>query len=137
MTKQMTFDPSLLGFKSLGGPKGVGHHGGGGCYIISTKHADGRRSCKLTLDYETSDIVTSMFGDRVGFAYNDEGVIVLYKGDDRKVTRTAGSRANSTISIDSLGDEIESWFGDRRYIDYETSIWNGGTSMLLKPKVDE
>lgn len=129
------FNPEDFGFTPLNAKKASCHRKDY-CYLSVRKENAGRHSEKLVLvlDSETTDMCKAMFGERVSVATNDEGKIVLYKGEMRALSVSKTSLKRCTISMDVECEKIKGIIGNFSTYRYDAKVYGLGEAVLLTPK---
>lgn len=106
-------------------------------YLIFSRYGDKNKlKMNLILSKSTAALALELFGERVDFAPNQKGQIIVYQGNGgRKMSRhhSSGASTRITISMDSLAKDYIEAHGEFRHLYMEPDIYANGLALIFTP----
>ena len=108
------FDPSAFGLtgKYIGSGRG-GKRTEGKNYIIKQRNGKNRMTLSIVLANPVANRVEELISDNVNFDFNKDGIVFLWKGKSRHITKQS-NRRRATISVGSMYEDYTKHMGDFR-----------------------
>ena len=126
-------NPELLGFTKCLSRRYVGKDGSmERDYIRCSVGKNNKPQMHLSLCDDTANFVRALSGERCDMWINDNGQILLCKGNEFKLSKHKGSW-RSTISAASITKQINAMYGDFRRLDLAAKVYAKGNAVLLTP----
>lgn len=130
------FDPADFGFDARYNAKGKsgGRKPKDADYLIVSIGKDGNpEKMKLILRESTANLIDEIIGERLDFALDDKGRILVYKGSSRAMSRRDSKRSKCEISMGTMVADYCKLFGVFRRAYMQADVFAGGRAILFTP----
>lgn len=135
----MTFNPQMFGFTPVAsgrrGKPSINVDYDAYINITNQKCGDKRHdACRINIPNDICSQIVDSLGSTVGLAVNNDGCFVIYKGNNRKISKHDKQASSASISVDSMVDFFKKTLGGYGRYEYKMQNINNGQAYIFSLK---